>query len=352
MASYILAGVGTIQLFDGAGNLILTSKTLTDSGISINVTGEDIRGGISAPLLGRYYHDSSFELNLVDALFSLEYLALNVGGNITVGGSAITQETVTVTTAGEITVAGNPQPFGNFGVIGYYAQPGQGGTQNWTKITFNGKKATIAGLTTGSTVCVKYVNAYSNMRQFVVPSAIIPAECYAILTAPLFNAGSGDVASSSQVGSVEIEIPRFQLSGAQEFSMTMGGAATSNLTGSALAVYDTSSCSDSGYFARIKEIHYTGSVYDTLQALASSPAEFELSKSDSAQLSIIGIYAGGATGAIPAADLTFTVNKGTTNVTVSDTGVISAGTTAGTATIEISVTEYPDKVCYASVTVS
>lgn len=42
--AYILAGVGNLQLFDNAGNYILTSKTLTDSGITINTTAEEIRG--------------------------------------------------------------------------------------------------------------------------------------------------------------------------------------------------------------------------------------------------------------------------------------------------------------------
>ncbi len=44
MSQYILAGVGNIQLFSPTGDLILTSKTLTDSGISVSVTAEDIRG--------------------------------------------------------------------------------------------------------------------------------------------------------------------------------------------------------------------------------------------------------------------------------------------------------------------
>jgi len=43
---FILAGVGDIQLFDqGTGEIIATSKTLTDSGINFSVTAEDIRGG-------------------------------------------------------------------------------------------------------------------------------------------------------------------------------------------------------------------------------------------------------------------------------------------------------------------
>lgn len=215
MASAIMAGVGNIQLFDGSGNLILTSKTLTDSGISINTTGEDIRGGLSSPLIGRYFHDSTFDLNLVDALFSLEYLSLNVGGAITIGGSAITEEQVTIVAENTITVTGTPQEFSTFGTVGYYTIAGK---DNYQKITFTGKNATVSGLTVGTTVCVKYFNEYANLRQFIVPSTIIPAECYAILTAPLFSAGGEKITASSKIGDLVVEIPRFQLSGAQEFS--------------------------------------------------------------------------------------------------------------------------------------
>lgn len=41
--AFLLQGVGEIQLFSG-NDLILTSKTLTESGISVDVSSEDIRG--------------------------------------------------------------------------------------------------------------------------------------------------------------------------------------------------------------------------------------------------------------------------------------------------------------------
>ena len=44
--SYLVAGVGTIQLFDPSTNaLILTSKTLTEEGLNFSSTAEEARGG-------------------------------------------------------------------------------------------------------------------------------------------------------------------------------------------------------------------------------------------------------------------------------------------------------------------
>ena len=46
MSKFVLASVGTVQFFDqSSGDLIVTSKTLVDSGINFSVTAEDIRGG-------------------------------------------------------------------------------------------------------------------------------------------------------------------------------------------------------------------------------------------------------------------------------------------------------------------
>lgn len=169
MANYILAGVGNIDLYN-QGDLIASSKTLTESSISVEVTGEDVRGGQSNPLLGRYFHDSSFTLTLTDALVSLEYLALNVGGTIEIGGNILTTEEVTIETENTITVSGTPVELFNWGVVGYYRIAGE---NDWQKITFTGKNAIATNLPVGTVVCVKYNTQNSGMRQFVVPSNII-----------------------------------------------------------------------------------------------------------------------------------------------------------------------------------
>lgn len=55
MDKYILAGVGTIEAFTQSSTSptrIFTSQTLQESGLTTSVTAEDIRGGLSNPLLG------------------------------------------------------------------------------------------------------------------------------------------------------------------------------------------------------------------------------------------------------------------------------------------------------------
>ena len=158
MSKFVLASVGTVQFFDqSSGDLIVTSKTLVDSGINFSVTAEDIRGGMANALLSQYFHDSAMSLTLTDALFSLEYMALNVGGTIQTGADVLTLEQVTTTEANKITVKETPQKFGNFGVIGWYSLLSE---DNWTKITFDAdtKTANVPNLHQGKTVCVSTAN--------------------------------------------------------------------------------------------------------------------------------------------------------------------------------------------------
>lgn len=350
MANYILAGVGNIDLYN-QGDLIATSKTLTESSISVEVTGEEIRGGQSNPLLGRYFHDSSFTLTMTDALFSLEYLALNVGGTIEIGGNILTTEEVTVETENTITVTGTPVELFNWGVIGYYRIAGENA---WNKITFSGKTATVSDLPVGTVVCVKYNTQNSGMRQFVVPSNMIPAECTAILTIGLFKADNETKVanSSSRVGSLVVEIPRFQLSGGQELSLTSDGYATTNLTGSALAVYTGTSCDDNGYYATIKEVISGANWYDGLQGLAiANGADIDLTVPATETLQVYAVYGGiVASSIVDNSNLTFTSGNDS-YATVDATGKITA-VAAGETNITVTATGKPEIEAIAQVTVT
>lgn len=258
MSNYILAGVGTIEAFTQSSTQptkIFTSKTLQESGISISVTAEDIRGGLSNPLLGRYFHDSILEANITDALFNLQYLALNVGGEVVIGGSSLVTETVTAG-SGTLTVQGTPVAFGTAGTVGWYTPAGQ---EDWAPLTFEGKVAT-ATVTSGTDYCVRYNANDAGIQEFVVPSAIIPSEVHLVMTYPLFAGGTSPeaISTSSQVGELIVDIPRFQFAGNVELSLTSSGAATSNLSGSALASYTTANCNDMGTYGTVKQKIYGG----------------------------------------------------------------------------------------------
>ena len=351
---FILAGVGDIQLFDqSTGEIIVTSKTLTDSGINFSVTAEDIRGGMANAILGKYFHDTAMELTLTDALFSLEYLALNVGGTISASSNVLTMEQITVSTADTITVTDTPQKFGNIGTIGWYSIAGK---DDWKKITFEGKDATVAGLAKDTVVCVKYIHTDASAEQFTVSSAFIPDQCYAILTLPLFKATVGQDAgftSSSKVGEVQVEIPNFLLGGAQELSLSSSGAATTALSGSALATYTgQEGCSDSGYYAILKQIVYNKDEFADVKAIVIADSDIDLAEGEDQILEVYALYSGvKAPRLLEASKLTFTVVEGGSYASVDDDGKVS-GTAAGSAVVEVVVTDHSDLNAMAVVTVT
>ena len=350
---FILAGVGDIQLFDqSTGEIIVTSKTLTDSGINFSVTAEDIRGGMANAILGKYFHDTAMELTLTDALFSLEYLALNVGGTITASSNVLTMEQVTTTVADTITVTNTPQTFGTIGTIGWYSIAGK---DDWKKITFEGKDASVAGLASGTTVCVKYIYTDASAEQFTVSSAFIPDQCHAILTLPLFKSTQGSDASftsSSKVGEVQVDIPNFLLAGAQELSLSSSGAATTALSGSALATYTgQEGCSDSGYYAILKQIVYNKDEWADVKAIVIADSDIDLVEGEEQMLEVYALYSGvKAPRLIEASKLTFT-SSADTYATVDADGKVEA-VAAGSANIEVVVTGHSDLNAMAVVTVT
>lgn len=349
MSNYILAGVGTIEAFTQSSTQptkIFTSKTLQESGISISVTAEDIRGGLSNPLLGRYFHDSILEANITDALFNLQYLALNVGGEVVIGGSSLVTETVTAG-SGTLTVQGTPVAFGAAGTVGWYTPAGQ---EDWAPLTFEGKVAT-ASVTSGTEYCVRYNANDAGIQEFVVPSAIIPSEVHLVMTYPLFAGGTSPeaISTSSQVGELIVDIPRFQFAGNVELSLTSSGAATSNLSGSALASYTTANCNDMGTYGTVKQKIYGGNWYDDLTTIAVDGGNFSIANGATKKLKVIGIFKNG-TGVLDNSKLTFTSSASST-ASVTNAGVVT-GAATGSANITITVTDKTSVATMVGVTVT
>ena len=351
--SYLVAGVGTVQLFDPSTHaLILTSKTLTNEGLNFSSSAEEARGGAGNALLGKYYHDSSLALTLTDQLFDLQYLSLNCGGAITAAADIMTNEQVTVATAGEITVAQTPVNFMG-GTYGWYKAPSEG-DDKYKLITFNGKTATVEGVKVGDVYCVKYFYNNASARQFVVNTAYVPSIVYAVATFPLFKAGTSteQYTASSQVGEIQVTIPNFQLEGAQELSLTSGGISTASLNGSALATYSgNSGCSDKGYYAVISEVIYAKNAFDNVVSIAVADSDIDLHVDDTQTLVVYGIYSDGTAPSILDNSLFSFSSSDETKATVTEHGGVVTGEAVGTATITVVATGHTELCAYAVATV-
>lgn len=354
MSKFILAGVGTVQLFDPSnGELIVSSKTLTESGVTFSISEEEIRGGLANAKLGSYFHDSAMKLKLTDALFNLQYLALTTGSTITMGTDVMTQEQVTLTVANKVTVSQTPQDFAGLGTIGWISESGK---DSWSKIEFDADTKTAnVDFAKGSTVCVKYIKNDASSELFTVNSDFIPSQCYALLTLPLFKAGTENVTtytSSSKVGEVQVEIPNFIVGvEGQELSLTASGSATTSLSGSACVTFTgNEGCNDSGYYAKLKQITYNKDEFADVKSIVIADSDIDLASEETQNIKVYAIYGGiVAPKLIDNSKITFTSSE-TSVATVDVNGTVTA-VSSGESIVECVVTNKPSLVAKAVVTV-
>ena len=348
MSRQFLAGAATVDMLVG-DQLIATANTLLDSSITIGSTAEDVRGGQGAKLLGKYYHTSTFDINLTDVLFKLEYFAFQTGSAIQQIADVFTSEQVTLGAGGSGAITGTPAVYQSYGTIGWAAKPGSDAYQ---KVTFTEKAFTVSGGKEGDIYCVKYISTDNAARQITISSSFIPSEVTLVMTANLYRAGGrgeNDVNNSSKIGIVQVLVPRFQFNGSMELSMTSTGVANSPIAGSALD-NPSADCSDGGYYAIITEQLSGASWYDNVFALAIEDSDVELpTTTGTATLSVYALPLNGAAFKPPYEDLTFTSAANDT-ATVSQEGVVT-GVTEGNTTVTVSIKNKAGVEAIANITV-
>ena len=246
-----LAGVGRATLLDGE-RLVATANTLIDSSITIGISFEDLRAGMRNKLYGRYAHTSTFDLKLTDAMFSLEYLAMNTGSDVELGGDAMKDEKLTVSN-GKVTLSHEAKPMvGNTNV---YAQVKKSGTDEGYQryAVTNKKEVALDASLNDSEVCVRYMYHNDIASKITISANFIPKTLTCILEANLYNGGSCDVETSTLAGKVIIKVPRFMLNGSQELSMSASGVSNTSIEGSALAS-GCAGCDGDGVYAEIVQV--------------------------------------------------------------------------------------------------
>lgn len=359
MAQALLAGVANVDLFNqGTNELIVATKTLIDSGLNMAVNAEEARGGQGNKLLGKYYHDSSFGLTLTDQIYDMNYLALNCGGGITSEGADVfTTAQVTITQNGvmelEPKYADAVKPFATLNkTIGWYKKSSES-DDKYKVFDFDNtnRKASITGLEVGDVICVKYAVNDPSARKFVVNASYIPSVVHAVMTIPLFKAGTTKEAltSSSKIGQLIVDIPNFQLEGSQDLGLNSSGIASMSLSGSALATFEGSSkCEDDGYYAVITEQIFGMDEFANVSAIVVANSDMDLTTGDEEVLKVYKMYNDGTQPSlVDNAKLTFTKSGDSAKV---ENGKVTA-MSEGTTTIEINVTSKPELSAQAVVTV-
>lgn len=262
MARLIMAGVATCELFDG-DKLFGTANTLTESSLNIGISAEDVRGGEGAGLLGRYFHTSTFELTLTDALFNMDYIAASVGAEVQAGADVMMNEEKDAADDKTITLSKTAKPLGCGDVCAWYKLPAD---EAWTTAAVDdNNKITVPA---AGKYCVKYFYTNAAASKIRIAADYVPKTLRLVLKENLYAAGESN-SSQTKVGYVLINIPRFQLDGSQELSMSMTGASTTSLKGMALISDGCGAgCEGAGYYADMVQVLEGAQWFDGIMSLA------------------------------------------------------------------------------------
>lgn len=276
MAKYFIGSVGTAEAFRMDGSelkLAFVSKTLTDSGLNISTTKDDLRAGTGAPIVASFYHDPSVEITLTDVMFKTAYVEAQLGADFVANGEAYQSENVVTGAAGAVSLAKMPAAL-NLGcgnsakVIVWYSEQGK---DDWKIIEQASASQSITlGSEAGKKFCVRYLALDEAARVATITSNMIPQELYLIITAPIFAGDACSASNGKQAGTIQFEVPRFKLNGAQDFAMAMSANQTLSLAGTALASDDGCELNGSKLL-RIIEVIWNRKWYEGVESLEFDP---------------------------------------------------------------------------------
>ena len=320
---FFLASVGNAEAYaarNGEFAHVLSARTLTESTLGFTSSMEEVRAGQGAKLYGRFNHSAGMTVSLTDAMFDMNYIALQTGSQIQTGASAIyAKDSYTAVAGATKTIALTKEPVAIGTACGldkkvvWFRASGCNPTQEDISVVIDGtdNKYEDGNLTVGATDATKFVDgvtycisyfAMDNLADLIKISAnFIPAEMVLVLTAKLFEGDANAPETGKPAGEITIKVPRFQLDGQFDLSMAMTSAATIALNGTALAV-DAGGCEDDGIYAEIVQV-LTGSTYTSkgIRMIAIDPESAVAGQTPV----VYGLYGNGSTGLIPNADLTF-----------------------------------------------
>ena len=258
MAKYFLGSVGRAEAFrmteDGGLELAFVSTTLTDSGLNIQTTKDDIRAGQGAPIQFSFYHDPSVEITLTDVLWKPEYLTAQLGANFDDNEHESYVKKEVTFTAGQATLEDEVLPLpiacSDKDQLAVWGTPV--GKDDWKKIAYEDGKLTLDGAE--GKYCVRYLTNDDRAKVATIYSQIIPEELFLIITAPIFAGDACAASKGKAAGQIIFEVPRFLLNGAQEFQMNMSSNQTMSLSGVALATAAADCDAVGGKLLRVIEV--------------------------------------------------------------------------------------------------
>lgn len=317
------------------------AQTLTENTFSFSASPNEVRGGKSNPLIGRWFSDSTLSLTLTNATFKLEYLAWTLGTTIEMGGTSFYESTgagETIVTAGTLELTKKPAAFSGT-MIGWYKKPTDAG---WTigAITEQGGKYYLAvnGSHIGDAYCIKYPYMDENARMMPIPADFDPDELHVVIINDLYNADINTNSSASVIGHLITDIPRLGLDPSQDLTLSATSSAPTQISGTAFRYTSGEGCTTEATYGTMTEQITGASWQDNVIALAVENSNMELSDGEKETAIVRAVYGQGmASQRKDNENFTFAPVSGTATVTAG--GEVTANG-AGSSVISVTLTGY------------
>ena len=354
MNKYILASVGTLELYSQDGTFLMSSKSILNETFTFSSVENLVRGGNLNGILGSYFTNADMNIELTDVLFDMSSLALCTGADIQTVGNYLDVEVVTADEDGNLNVSETPVDINGWGTIGWCHKNGNR-NQKWHKVSFDGTVGTSDIVKPNLTYCVKYMRESYDVDEITINSNFVPRECYAILNLPIFDSSENkSVSTNTQAGFVQIIIPTLQILGETTLTLSSDGHSDIPLKARAMQTYDKDSCNSYGYYAKVLRVIKDTTHNDRLDDVEyiQIEADENIAVNSVTKLKLVAIRDGiRQSGYISTDDFVFTVsNEDGNTLSLTQNGMLLLGEATKTGEYVISCIHKTEERLVASIT--
>lgn len=253
--------------------LACTGTTNLNTSIDVSMQEQNVNAGKGNKLIYSFKYGRELAVTLEAADWKLEYIAANVGSQITEGLTDVYKMGECVQLTAGIGVLG-ATPLGDVAVE----------LPNGTIVTVTPDVTSIDMTAYGlEDVAVRATYQYSRVAKVITIDAdTAPNVFKLVLDADKHNNQLG------KVGSIQIIVPSYQPSGNFTMNFTPDGVSSTNIDGKALAV-EGDKCSDgSSVYAYVKEFDETATAMEVADIVAT-PSTINLAVDGTETISVVGL---------------------------------------------------------------
>lgn len=334
---YFLVSVANVVGRDPeTGNGLFYGTTNASTAVSLSMTEAEIRGGINNVIQGIYYHDKTLECTIEKVTFSKAFLPLNVGSDILPSQNVkvLQTECLTLDGNGNGELAKTP-----VGVVNVFVDEDTVQTVNASALSSGRYGISVSGYA-GQMVTAIY-EAYEAVDVLTIETTTPPK----VVDLTLLIQVRDENMNLAYV--LQYNIPKFQVSGNYELSLSADGVSNESLSGKALNV-KAEDCATGDMYATIKWVpvalstrDFTGIIITNgnIKATAGEAANY--------QLNVVGLYGSLNNHKLLTSDVEFTMSPASpTGITIDTNGLISitAAASAGSTTITATYGELSDSI--------